>query len=169
MSVSLIHWGWHHRAPLWRCPLYCVKMRHRCVCVCARAQQKWRMPLTSLFFVDTRAQYRCHNCVPTLTSELRQMAEPGGIWTPNPGVVNASFHPQSWTEPVCRAGSDAAVWECVCATSEPHGTDQWTSHCPSMVNNVLHSDRKKTSWADMVSSNFGFFFLFFLVFESASK
>lgn len=38
---------------------------------------------------------------------------------------------------------------CVCwsATSEPHSTDQWTSHCPFMVNNVLRSHRNdKLKW-----------------------
>lgn len=101
----------------------CVPRVYFCVCACVR--------------------YPCHNCVSTQTSELWQMAGPSGIWTLNPAIVNASFHPQSWAEPVCRPGCDAAVCMCVCvsATSEPHSTDQWTSHCPSMVNNVLQSDR----------------------------
>lgn len=81
------------------------------------------------------------------------MAGLSGISTFNPALANASFHPRSWAEPACRAGSGAAVfadvcvceWEpdCVSATSEPRSTDQWASHCPSMGNNVLQSDRRK--------------------------
>lgn len=54
------------------------------------------------------------NWVSTQTSEPWQLAGPSGISTLNPAIVNASFHPRSWVEPVCRAGSDAAVSVRVC-------------------------------------------------------
>lgn len=82
------------------------------------------------------------------TRELQQKAVPPWGLNPQPlpwlmpcsthGDVQNPYAGQAWLQ-LCLFYANG--WVCVCgsAAAEPHGTDHWTSYCPSTVNNVSES------------------------------
>lgn len=106
------------------------------VCVCAAE--------ACLFFA-------CYLCC----AERGRWRPPDGIWTVNPVIVHASFHPRRWAEPA-QLLMQLFVSQCLYIWAP--STDQWTSTAQPRWINHLQSDRKKTSWADTLSKTSGFIF-----------